>query len=431
MFKLVHLEYHCTYTRRHRLQYTISKYNKGVHMKAARMHSSGMHTAHLLTVSQHALCRGVYPSMHWAGRCLRGVSPRGVSAQGEGVCVCLWTRRGVGCIPACNWADTSPSLCIFLHLFFLMFSVPMWPPPGPAQACLQGDPTLPLPWVWPHPIWTCSNLFIFDPPRTCSNLFILDLTVHTPQTCSNLFVLDLTVHTPWTCSNLFILDLTVHTPWTCSNLFILDLTVHTTWTCSNLFILDLTVHTPWTCSNLFILDLTVQTPWTCSNLFILDLTVHTAWTCSNLFILDLTVQTPWTCSNLFILDLTVHTPQTCSNLFILDLTVHTPWTCSNLFILDLTVQTPWTCSNLFILDLTVQIPAPSGHVQTMKSWLSAVGIRLKCLLIFCSNRTGYSSLRWQRGQHTGHRRQHSRHFHLQRWVSVYTERQGSFILYLY
>ena len=57
-----------------------------------------------------------------------------------------------------------------------------------------------------------------------------------------------------------------------------------------------------------------------------------------------------------------------------------------------------------------------------------VGIRLKCLLIFfCSNRTGYSSLRWQRGQHTGHRRQHSRHFHIQRWVPVYTERYGSFI----
>ena len=49
------------------------------------MHSSGMRTARLLTVSQHALCRGVYPSMQWARGCL----PRGVSAWGSaqgGVC---------------------------------------------------------------------------------------------------------------------------------------------------------------------------------------------------------------------------------------------------------------------------------------------------------------------------------------------------------
>ena len=33
------------------------------------MHLSGMRTARLLTVSQHALGRGVcvYPSMHWPG----------------------------------------------------------------------------------------------------------------------------------------------------------------------------------------------------------------------------------------------------------------------------------------------------------------------------------------------------------------------------
>ena len=50
------------------------------------MHSSGMCTAHLLTVSQHALDGGVYPSMHWAGGCLPGaLSFLGVSAQGEGV----------------------------------------------------------------------------------------------------------------------------------------------------------------------------------------------------------------------------------------------------------------------------------------------------------------------------------------------------------
>ena len=45
------------------------------HLKT-RMHSSGMRTARLLTVSKHALPReGVYPSMHWAG---------GVCAQGGG-----------------------------------------------------------------------------------------------------------------------------------------------------------------------------------------------------------------------------------------------------------------------------------------------------------------------------------------------------------
>ena len=31
------------------------------------MHSSGMHTTRLVTVSQHAMHRGEYPSMHWAG----------------------------------------------------------------------------------------------------------------------------------------------------------------------------------------------------------------------------------------------------------------------------------------------------------------------------------------------------------------------------
>ena len=46
-----------------------------------RMHSSGMRTRRLLTISQHALYRGcVYPSMYWAGGCL----PRGVSASGPG-----------------------------------------------------------------------------------------------------------------------------------------------------------------------------------------------------------------------------------------------------------------------------------------------------------------------------------------------------------
>ena len=48
------------------------------------MHSSGMHTTHLLTVSQHALHTGVvYPSMHWVwGYLPRVVSVWVVSAQG-------------------------------------------------------------------------------------------------------------------------------------------------------------------------------------------------------------------------------------------------------------------------------------------------------------------------------------------------------------
>ena len=64
-----------------------------------RMYSSGMRTARLLTVSQHALRRGgvsyhalgrgVYPSMHWTGGvsaqrgCLPGAFlPRGLSVWG-------------------------------------------------------------------------------------------------------------------------------------------------------------------------------------------------------------------------------------------------------------------------------------------------------------------------------------------------------------
>ena len=75
-----------------------------IHTNITRMHSSGMHTVRLLTVSQHALCRGavcipactggisqhalgrgMYPSMHWAG-CLPGVGgvcPGGVSPGSE------------------------------------------------------------------------------------------------------------------------------------------------------------------------------------------------------------------------------------------------------------------------------------------------------------------------------------------------------------
>ena len=56
-------------------------------MLEIRLHSSGMCTARLLTVSQHALCRvGVFP---------------GRSASGH------W-GFGVVCIPACNGEDTPP-----------------------------------------------------------------------------------------------------------------------------------------------------------------------------------------------------------------------------------------------------------------------------------------------------------------------------------
>ena len=61
------------------------------------MHSSRMRTARMLTISQHALRRGVYPRMHWAGGVYPsmhwqgGCLPGEVSAQG-GVC-----QRG--CLP--------------------------------------------------------------------------------------------------------------------------------------------------------------------------------------------------------------------------------------------------------------------------------------------------------------------------------------------
>ena len=81
-----------------------------------RMHSSGMHTARLLTISQHALHRGsVHPSIHWPEGCLpgggvcqggRGVCPGdGVSAQG-GVC---WGVSAQECVcgrhPLCEQND--------------------------------------------------------------------------------------------------------------------------------------------------------------------------------------------------------------------------------------------------------------------------------------------------------------------------------------
>ena len=51
---------------------------------STKMHSSRMRTARLLTVSQHALGRGVYPSMHWAGGVCTGeyLPSRGVWQEG-------------------------------------------------------------------------------------------------------------------------------------------------------------------------------------------------------------------------------------------------------------------------------------------------------------------------------------------------------------
>ena len=66
----------------------------------ARMHSSGMHTAHLLTVSQHALHRGNVCPGGLPGDLHRGCLPRGclpgVSAGGW---VCLPRGSAWGCLP--------------------------------------------------------------------------------------------------------------------------------------------------------------------------------------------------------------------------------------------------------------------------------------------------------------------------------------------
>ena len=66
-----------------------------------RMHSNGMRTARLLTVSQHALHRrGCLPSRYLS---------RGVSTQGG------WCLPGGGGIPACNGAE--PPLWTDRHLW--------------------------------------------------------------------------------------------------------------------------------------------------------------------------------------------------------------------------------------------------------------------------------------------------------------------------
>ena len=68
------------------------------------MNSSGMPTARLLTVSQHALGRGcVYPSMHWAGGC---VYP---SMHWAGGCIPACTGQWGGLLSGCL-----PRGCVYL-----------------------------------------------------------------------------------------------------------------------------------------------------------------------------------------------------------------------------------------------------------------------------------------------------------------------------
>ena len=56
------------------------------------MHSSGMHTTRLLTISQYALGRGGCVSQHALGRGVstQGVSRQGVSAQGVSAQGWVW-----------------------------------------------------------------------------------------------------------------------------------------------------------------------------------------------------------------------------------------------------------------------------------------------------------------------------------------------------
>ena len=62
-----------------------------------RMHSSRLRTTRLLTISQHALRRGLYPSLHWAGECVsQHALGLGLSIQG-GVCLRGCLPKGVVC----------------------------------------------------------------------------------------------------------------------------------------------------------------------------------------------------------------------------------------------------------------------------------------------------------------------------------------------
>ena len=72
--------------------------NGNENFSRTRMYSSGIRTARLWTVSQHALRRGVvYPSMHWAwGMCIPACTGQGVSVQG-GVCSgCVYPSMQLG-----------------------------------------------------------------------------------------------------------------------------------------------------------------------------------------------------------------------------------------------------------------------------------------------------------------------------------------------
>ena len=72
------------------------------------MHSSGMHSARLLTVSQHAMmpcAKGVYQAC--TGGCIKactgqGVSAQGVPAQGGGVCPGVCGRHPYGQTDTCE-----------------------------------------------------------------------------------------------------------------------------------------------------------------------------------------------------------------------------------------------------------------------------------------------------------------------------------------
>ena len=84
-----------------------------VEFNKTRMHSSGMHTAHLLTVSQHALCREVcIPACTGQGvylptggcTCPRGVylptggvPARGCTCPGDCTCLGVYLPRGCTC----------------------------------------------------------------------------------------------------------------------------------------------------------------------------------------------------------------------------------------------------------------------------------------------------------------------------------------------
>ena len=98
---------------------------KGIQHKSVvtRMHSSRMRTVRCSgrwgeggPVSQHALGKGAYPSMHWAGGCLPGGVCQGVSAQGRCLHQCM-----LGYTPPCEENDSA--LVCALWIYTLIFNV--------------------------------------------------------------------------------------------------------------------------------------------------------------------------------------------------------------------------------------------------------------------------------------------------------------------